>query len=106
MTAKEVEQRLRELSALKLHPRDQEAPRALLARAERVYTMTLGGLREQVDQMMAWYQHELAAQEAIRTAKASRRMEQFLDRVETYLGESGCQDPFFEQWPQEPEEDE
>ena len=102
MTQQEAEQRLRELSALKLHPRDQEVPRALLARAERVYTMTVGEVREQVDRMLNWYQHELSAQETIRTAKASRRMEKFLDSVEAYLGDDALQDPyFFETWNQE-----
>lgn len=101
MTAKEVEERLRELSALKLHPREQEAPRALLARAERVYAMTVGEIRERVDQMLAWYQHELSAQETIRIAKASRRFERFLDSVEVYLGEDALRDPFSDAWDQE-----
>lgn len=101
MTQKEVEQRLRELSALKLHPRDQEVPRALLAKAERMYAMTVGDVRGQVDQMLAWYQHELAAQEAIRTAKASRRMEKFLDSVEAYLGQDALHDFFPDTWDQE-----
>ena len=101
MTAKEVEERLRERSALKLHPREQEAPRALLARAERVYAMTVGEIRERVDQMLAWYQHELSAQETIRIAKASRRFERFLDSVEVYLGEDALRDPFSDAWDQE-----
>lgn len=101
MTAKEVEERLRELSALKLHPREQEAPRALLARAERVYAMTVGEIRERVDQMLAWYQHELSTQETIRIAKASRQFEQFLNRMEIYLGEDALRDPFSDAWDQE-----
>lgn len=101
MTAKEVEERLRELSALKLHPREQEAPRALLARAERVYAMTVGEIRERVDQMLAWYQHELSTQETIRIAKASRRFERFLNSVEIYLGEDALRDPFSDAWDQE-----
>lgn len=101
MTSQEAERRLQELSALKLHPRDQEVPRALLARAERVYTMTVGEVREQVGRMLAWYQHELSVQEAIRTAKASRRMEKFLDSAEAYLGDDALQDPFFDGWDQE-----
>lgn len=86
MTSQEVERRLRELSALKLHPREQEVPRALLARAERLYAMTVGGLREQVSQLLAWYQGELAAQEQLRVNKASRTMERFLDQAEAYVG--------------------
>ena len=94
MTQREVEQRLQELSALKLHPRDQEVPRALIAKAERMYAMTVGDVREQVDRMLAWYQHELSLQEPIRVAKASRRMEKFLDSVEAYLGQDTLDDFF------------
>ena len=101
MTQQEVEQRLQELSALKLHPRDQEIPRALLARAQRMFAMTVGDLRQRVAQFLAWYQNELASQEAIRVAKASRRMAQFLDEVETYLGRDALQDPFFDSGEQE-----
>ena len=101
MTQQEVEQRLQELSALKLHPRDQEIPRGLLARAQRMFAMTVGDLRQRVAQFLAWYQNELASQEAIRVAKASRRMAQFLDEVETYLGRDALQDPFFDSGEQE-----
>ena len=101
MTQQEVERRLQELSALKLHPRDQENPRGLLARAQRMFAMTVGDLRQRVAQFLAWYQNELASQEAIRVAKASRRMAQFLDEVETYLGRDALQDPFFDSGEQE-----
>lgn len=86
MTAQQVEQRLKELSALKLHPRDQEFPRSLIARAERFYTMTVGSLRFEIERTLVWYQNRLSTQENIQVAKASRRMELFLDRVESYIG--------------------
>ena len=56
--------------------------------------MTVGDVREQVDRMLAWYQHELSLQEPIRVAKASRRMEKFLDSVEAYLGQDTLDDFF------------
>ena len=46
----------------------------------------VGGLREQVSQLLAWYQGELAAQEQLRVNKASRTMERFLDQAEAYVG--------------------
>ena len=105
MDQREVERRLKELSALKLHPRDQEVPRALLARAERLYTMTVGGLRAQVEQMLTWYQSCLATQETIRVAKATRRMESFLDNAESYLGQDLLDGPLFSQWEDNEEDD-
>ena len=96
MTPAEVEKRLQALSALKLHPREQEVPRALLARAERLYASSLGETRAALDQALSWYQRELSSQESLRVAKASRRMEQMLDSVEAYLG----RDPFADGFPQ------
>ena len=96
MTPAEVEKRLQALSALKLHPREQEVPRALLARAERLYASSLGETRAALDQALSWYQRELSSQEALRVAKAFRRMEQMLDSVEAYLG----RDPFADGFPQ------
>lgn len=101
MTQQEVARRLEELSALKLHPREQEVPRALLAKAERMYTMTVGPMREQIDRLLAWYQQELATQEQLRVAKASRRMEKYLDDLEAYLGQDTFRDPFADGWDQE-----
>lgn len=86
MTEQQVQQRLKELSALKLHPRDQEVPRMLIARAERLYAMTNGSLRTDVERMLEWYQSKLNTQENIQVGKASRRIELFLDRVESYIG--------------------
>ena len=89
MTEGEVEQRLKELETLKLHPRDQEGPRTLIARGERLYAMTVGQLRDQVAYMLDWYQIQLSTQESLRIAKASRRVSEFFDQAEEYIGVDG-----------------
>lgn len=86
MSEAEVEQRLKELEALKMHPRDQEGPRTLIARGERLYAMTVGQLRDQVASMLDWYQMQLSTQENLRVAKASRRASAFFDQAEAYIG--------------------
>ena len=86
MTEEEVEQRLRELEGLKMHPRDQEGPRTLIARGERLYAMTVGQMRDQVAYMLDWYQMQLSTQENLRVAKASRKAGEFFDQVEAYVG--------------------
>ena len=86
MTEAEVERRLKELEALKMHPRDQEGPRTLIARGERLYAMTVGQMREQVAQILDWYQLQLSTQESLRIAKASRRTAAFFDQAEAYVG--------------------
>ena len=86
MSEAEVEQRLKELEALKMHPRDQEGPRTLIARGQRLYAMTVGQLRDQVASMLDWYQMQLSTQEHLRRVKASRRVESFFDQAEAYIG--------------------
>lgn len=86
MTEAEVETRLKELESLKLHPREQEGPRTLIARGERLYAMTVGQMRDQVAAMLDWYQLQLSTQESIRVAKASRRASAFFDQAEAYIG--------------------
>ena len=88
MSEAETEKRLQELSALKLHPREQEGPRAMIARAERLFAVTVGQLREKVAEMLDWYQMQLNSQESLRIAKATRRADQFFDKVEAYLGDA------------------
>lgn len=87
MSDREAERRLAELSALKLHPREQEAPRALIARAERLYVATVGRLRAEVVRRLGWYQSVLNTQDPLRVLKASRLMHRFLDQAEAWIGE-------------------
>ena len=93
MTPQEAEQRLKELSRLKLHPREQEEFRAMIARGERLYAVTVGGMRAQVAELLDWYQHVLSSQEALKIAKATRRLDRFFDQVEAYLGDAALPPP-------------
>ena len=87
MTQEEAERRLAELSSLKLHPREQEENRALVARAERLYTVTVGPLRDQVAAMLDWFQGQLSTQEPLRAGRAAKRASRFFDQVEAYVGD-------------------
>ena len=93
MSAEEAERRLQELSRLKLHPREQEEYRAMVARGERLYAVTVGGLREQVAELLDWYQKVLSTQEALKIAKATKRLDRFFDQAEAYLGDAALPPP-------------
>ena len=90
----EAARRLREMEALKLHPREQEVNRALSARGERLYAVTVGELRRQVAEMLDWFQEELDSREPVRMARARRRAEYFFDQADAWL--EGGADP--EDW--------
>lgn len=93
MTPQEAERRLEELSRLKLHPREQEEYRAMVARGERLYAVTVGELRERVAELLDWYQTVLSSQEALKIAKATKRLDRFFDRAEAYLGDAALPPP-------------
>lgn len=103
MTAEEAERRLKELSRLKLHPRKQEEYRAMVARGERLYAVTVGSLRERVAELLDWYQTVLASQEALKIAKATKRLDRFFDQAEAYLGDAALPPPEPDgEWEEEP----
>lgn len=94
MTDEEAQIRLKELESLKLHPKEQEIPRSLIARAERLYAMTLGQTRETIGQNLNWYQMQLSTQEAVKIAKATKRMKLFLDNIEGFISDGLFSDEY------------
>ena len=92
----EVRRRTLELASLKRHPREDAVNRALTARGERLYAATVGDLRQRVGAALDWFQQQLACQEALRIAKAARKVSEFFDQVEAYTGE------FSDPWEDEP----
>lgn len=64
MTREEVERRLQELSALKIHPRDDEENRAVIARGQRLFAESLGNTRRMVMQSIVWFKEVLETQDA------------------------------------------
>lgn len=85
MDENEARRRLAELQALKIHPRDQEENRLLLARGERLWEEALGEDRDTIRQVVERFGETLASQEAGRIARMRRRCEKALDRVEAGL---------------------
>ncbi|MBU6164692.1 MAG: molecular chaperone HscC [Alphaproteobacteria bacterium] len=67
----ELERRRQALAALKQHPRDSEANRAALARAERLWEDALGDERDHVGRLIQQFQGALATQD-VRVADAAR----------------------------------
>lgn len=93
MSDAEAHRRMQELSALKLHPRDQEENRALIARGERLYAMTVGDMRSRVGEALDWFQLQLRTQEPVRIAKAVQRVVRYFDEIEAYTGPVDFMDP-------------
>lgn len=59
MTPEQIEERMQELSYLKVHPRDQEENRLLLLKGERLYEESTGRVRDAIDVWLREFEEAL-----------------------------------------------
>jgi len=92
LTEEQIQQHLKSLAELKIHPRDQLENRTLLARAERYYEQLRGDQRDWLGRQIMAFEQLLATQDARRIAPGQRTLRDILDQLDksTYLdGGSG-----------------
>jgi molecular chaperone HscC len=77
-----LEQRRQALAALKVHPRDDQANVALMARLERCYEQSLGSQREKVARFISQLAALLETQDARTIAAARTELSRALDEME------------------------
>jgi molecular chaperone HscC len=82
MSPKEIAARLKALSCLKIHPRDQAENRALMARTERLYEERLGDMRDYLGQLITQFEGALARQDPDEIADAREKIGAILDEIE------------------------
>lgn len=78
----DMEQSRNRLKALKFHPREREENLLVLARAERIYEMSLGQRRELVAVLLADFERSLESQNLIDITRKRVALNESLDRVE------------------------
>jgi molecular chaperone HscC len=78
----EIEQSLKALAALKVHPRDLLENRTALARAERLYEQFRGNAREWLGQQIALFEEALATQDVRVVNPRRKQFEAMLDQLE------------------------
>jgi len=78
----DLERRRAALAALKVHPRDLDANRAALARAERCYETFLGDRRASVGDLIATFETALEAQDPRHAEQARKSLIEALDALE------------------------
>ena len=83
----EIQQHLKSLAELKIHPRDQLENRTLLARAERYYEQLRGDQRDWLGRQIMAFEQLLATQDARGIAPGQRSLRDILDQLDksTYL---------------------
>lgn len=83
--SEEMEKHLKKLEKLKIHPRDKEENRLLIARGERLYQQAWGVLREEILARIQYFQHLLSEQEEYKIMRWRKHLEAFLNEMEEYL---------------------
>ena len=82
LTEEEMKARMRELSYLKIPPREQEKNKVLLLRGERLYEETTGELREQLEMVTQQFERILDRQDPLKIEEARKDYEEALDWIE------------------------
>ncbi|WP_139251737.1 Hsp70 family protein [Gracilibacillus kekensis] len=82
LSTEEIKNRLNELASLKIHPREKEENRLLIARGERLYEETLGNLRNEVASLLENFDRVIETQRVDYISKAAKQLKQRLDQIE------------------------
>ena len=80
MTPEEIEEHMKDLAYLKIHPRDQEENRLLLLRGERLYEESTGNDRKILDMWLRNFEDALNSRDADKIMDARRRFKEQLER--------------------------
>ncbi len=82
MTKEEIEERLKELSYIKIHPREQEENKLLLSRGERIYEESIGETRNKVAKLLEWFEEILDKQDRREIEEAAKEVKKYLDDLD------------------------
>lgn len=82
MSEEEVENRLDELSELKIHPREKAENKHLLARGERMYEECVGHKRMLIEEALRKFENILDKQEPREIERANSELKEILDEIE------------------------
>ncbi|AWB46317.1 molecular chaperone HscC [Paenibacillus sp. CAA11] len=83
-TPEEIEERLRKLKDIKIHPRERTENRLLLAKGERLYEEALGKQREEIAFLLEQFERVLASQNEQEVKKAAAVLRKQLEHLERW----------------------
>ena len=82
MTDEEIDERLKNLDSLKIHPREQEENKHLLVRGDRMYEEATGDVRQLIASRMEAFEDILDKQDTTKISQARSELKEFLDSIE------------------------
>ncbi len=87
MTDEEIQERIEELSYLKIHPRDQEENKLLLLKGERLYEESIGIMRNTIERELEKFEDALASRDKARISAARTVFKTFLDEIQEIMND-------------------
>ncbi|MCM0650060.1 molecular chaperone HscC [Clostridium swellfunianum] len=85
MTPKEIEERLKALKDIKIHPRDKMENRLLIAKGERLYEESLGEKREYIGNLLQRFESVLSRQNERDIKIAASELKEQLEQIEGWF---------------------
>ncbi len=82
LSEKEIKSKLAQLEKLKIHPRDLDKNKLLIARAESLYEESIGDLREIIRFQLERFNNALSIQDSRKIRKTTESFSRFLDSIE------------------------
>lgn len=82
LSQSEVKSKLEQLEKLKIHPRDLDKNKLLIARAESLYEESIGDLREIIRFQLERFNNALSIQDSRKIRKTTESFSRFLDSIE------------------------
>ena len=82
LSKEEIEERLKMLSSLKIHPREKTENRLLVARGERLYEESLGSKRVYISQLLQGFERVLETQDSKLIEEASKNLTEEFNKLE------------------------
>lgn len=83
MSQDAIDEALAKLKELKIHPRDRLENRTTLARGERMYEEALGERREQIANLIKWFETQMLEQDQAVADAAREEVEKHLNEIDT-----------------------
>ncbi|CAM3915216.1 molecular chaperone HscC [Mesobacillus zeae] len=80
----EMEERMKQLKSLKIHPRDRTENRLLFARGERLYEEALGDKRHIIAGALVQFERVIASQHEQNIKRAAAKLKESLDQFERW----------------------
>jgi molecular chaperone HscC len=81
MSDEEIEQRMAELSYLKIHPREQEGNKLLLLKAERLYEESVGDIRRRLEQELMKFDNILNSRNKSKIEEGAKKLQAVLEEL-------------------------